>query len=71
MLSGKQKRLLAVAVVSSLFILLSVAIVEQILQAEQGKYVNQVHSNVNLQLMTAGLPHECLIFKHSAAETSF
>lgn len=53
MLSGKQKRLLAVAVVSSLFILLSVAIVEQILQAEQGKYVNQVHSNVNLQLMTA------------------
>ena len=53
MLSGKQKRALAATLVSSLYLLLSIAIVEQILQAERAKQMNLARSNVNLQLMTA------------------
>ena len=53
MLSGKQKRALAATLVSSVYLLLSIAIVEQILQAERTKQMNLARSNVNLQLMTA------------------
>ena len=53
MLSGKQKRALAATLVSSLYLLLSIAIVEQILHAERAKQMNLARSNVNLQLMTA------------------
>lgn len=52
-LIGKPKRMLAATIVSSLFVAMSVAIVEQILQAERIKHAEQARNNLNLQLMTA------------------